>query len=281
MQEERRFRIIVTAALSMGVNLLYGAGHGVMGLLDGSAWLLVMAAYYALLGGMRFGAVWTEVRRGSETQAMRLSGGLLMALAVVLGASTFISLLQERETPHGTIVMITIAAFTFWKLTMAIVHTVQAHRSGTPVTKTIRSISLAGALASLMTMQRSMLVSFGEAGNEAEALTLNALTGGAVVLAVFLMGLNMLFDEKGFEKMAKSKLVQANRKIAGTVTDGFTKMTDAVVGGYKKIEEGVAGGYQKIEDAFVDRYLIREGESVEECKARLKQESAERETKQK
>ena len=59
--------------------------------------------------------------------------------------------------------------------------------------------------------------------------------------------------------MAKSKLVQANQKIA-----------DAVVGGYKKIENAVVGGYQKIEDGFVDRYLTHDGESVEEAKARLK-----------
>ncbi len=280
MQADRRFRIVVTAALSMAGNLLYGAGHAVLGLLSGSPWLLVMAAYYALLGVMRLGAVWTERRHASEMQVMRLCGGLLMALALVLGASTFISLWQDSAAPKGTIIMITIAAFTFWKLTMAIVHTVQAQQSGTPLTKTIRSISLAGALASLLTMQRSMLVSFPGDVTAAEALILNACTGGAVVLLVFLMGLNMLYDEKGFEMMAKSKLAQANQKIAGAATEGFTKIADAVVGGYKKVEDGVVGGYKKVEDAFVDRYLTREGETVEECRERLRREAAEREEKQ-
>lgn len=59
--------------------------------------------------------------------------------------------------------------------------------------------------------------------------------------------------------MAKSKLIQANKKIAEKVTDTFEKMEDAVVGGYKKIE-----------DAFVDRYLTNDGETVEEAKKRLK-----------
>lgn len=39
--------------------------------------------------------------------------------------------------------------------------------------------------------------------------------------------------------MAKSKLVQANEKIA-----------EAAVNGYKKIEGGVVGGYHRIEDAW-------------------------------
>jgi uroporphyrin-III C-methyltransferase len=87
---------------------------------------------------------------------------------------------------------------------------------------------------------------------------------------VFLMGLNMLFDEKGYEKMAKSKLMQANQRIAEAVVDGYKKVEGAVVGGYKKVEDTVVGAYTKIEDKFVDQYLTREGESVEEAKARLK-----------
>ena len=70
--------------------------------------------------------------------------------------------------------------------------------------------------------------------------------------------------------MAKSKLIEANQKIAKGVTEGFQKIEDAVVVGYKKIEQGVVDGYTKIEDKFVDQYLTREGETVEEAKARLK-----------
>lgn len=61
--------------------------------------------------------------------------------------------------------------------------------------------------------------------------------------------------------MAKSKLIKANEKIAEKVTATFGKLEDTVV-----------GGYTKIEDAFVDRYLTKEGESVEQAKARLKQQ---------
>lgn len=66
--------------------------------------------------------------------------------------------------------------------------------------------------------------------------------------------------------MAKSKLVQANEKIA-----------ENVVSGYKKIEEGVVGGFNKIADKFVDNFLTREGESVEDAKERLAAEQKARE----
>ena len=59
--------------------------------------------------------------------------------------------------------------------------------------------------------------------------------------------------------MAKSKFIEANEKIAEKVVDT-----------YKKIEDTVVSGYTKIEDAFVGHYLVKEGEGVEEAKARLK-----------
>lgn len=62
--------------------------------------------------------------------------------------------------------------------------------------------------------------------------------------------------------MAKSKIVKANEKISEKVT-----------GAYKKIEDSVVGTYTKIEDKFIDRYLTKDGETVEDAKKRLKEEN--------
>lgn len=100
--------------------------------------------------------------------------------------------------------------------------------------------------------------------------------------------------------MAKNKIVQANEKIAETVVegykkietkfneaflnedgtlktgkvgqaveDGYHKIEEGVVGGYKKIENTVVGGFAKMTDRFVDQFLTREGESVEDAKKRI------------
>lgn len=79
--------------------------------------------------------------------------------------------------------------------------------------------------------------------------------------------------------MAKSKLVKVNQKIEKGVVEGYKKIEDGVVSGYKKIEDGVVGGFQKISDKFVDNYLTKEGETVEEAKERLATEQRERENK--
>lgn len=60
--------------------------------------------------------------------------------------------------------------------------------------------------------------------------------------------------------MAKSKLIDINRKIEKVVIDG-----------YKKIEDNVVESYTKLEDKFVESYLIHDGEHIADAKKRLNQ----------
>jgi len=66
-----------------------------------------------------------------------------------------------------------------------------------------------------------------------------------------------------------SKFVEANEKIAQKVTEGYKKIEDGVVEGYKKIEDGVVTGFGKVTDKCVEVLFAKEGETVEEAKARL------------
>ena len=67
------------------------------------------------------------------------------------------------------------------------------------------------------------------------------------------------------------KLVEVGYKIiADGVTDGFAKIENGVVKGYKSIENGVVTGFNSVNDWFVSKLFQRKGETLEECKARLK-----------
>jgi hypothetical protein len=66
-----------------------------------------------------------------------------------------------------------------------------------------------------------------------------------------------------------SKFVQANEKIAQTVVAGYKKIENGVVGGYKKVESGVVEGFGKVVDKCVEALFAKDGESVEDAKARL------------
>lgn len=54
-----------------------------------------------------------------------------------------------------------------------------------------------------------------------------------------------------------------------------------IVEANEKIVEVVVDGYKKMEDGFVEKHLVREGETVEEAKARIKKEQEERDAQTK
>ena len=66
-----------------------------------------------------------------------------------------------------------------------------------------------------------------------------------------------------------AKIADQIEKIFQGVTEGYKKIEDGVVGGYKKIEDGAVGGFGKVVDKCVEVLFTKEGESVEDAKARL------------
>ena len=256
---------------SLAFNVAYALGNCMIGFLSPSWWFITVGAYYTVLAITRFSVL--QVRRkasgnyDTELFARRITGILLVVLSFCIVGVNILSAVKDRGAAFHKIVMITIATYTFTKITISIIGMVKAKRSASPALKTLRNISLADACVSVYTMQRSMLVSF--PGMEAaEIVLLNIFTGTAVWIAVLLLGINLIGGK--YTDMAKSKIGKANEKIAEAVTDGYKKIEKGVTEGYKKIERGVVGGYTKLEDKFVDAYLTKDGETVEEAKARLK-----------
>lgn len=193
---EQRFRMVLTAALGFLLNLLYALYHGMLGVIGMSVWLITMCAYYTVLGTMRLSAVLCERRGGAEASddteyfVMKMSGVLLVLLSLVLAAVNYISLSQNITAKYGEITMITIAAYTFYKITMAVIRAMRQRKNPSPLLAVIRTISYAEVAASVLTLQRSMLVSFG-AIDSAKVRLMNALTGAGICLFVLMLGIFM------------------------------------------------------------------------------------------
>ncbi len=280
----RLLKIIKSPYVRLAVNTAYAVGSCMIGFLYRSWWFITIGSYYAVLATTRFAVL--KITRtahenyNAELSARKFTGYLLIALSVCIAGVNVLSTIKDRSSVFHKITMIAIALYAFAKITIAVVSMVKARHSGCHMTKTLRNISLADACVSLYSMQRSMLVSFPGMGSN-DIVLLNILTGTAVFIIVLFLGINLIGGKK--ITMAKSKIVKANEKIAGAVTDGYKKIEKGVTGGYKKIEKGVVDGYKKIEkgvvdgykkieDKFVEAYLVRDGETVEEAKARLKKE---------
>ncbi len=199
---DQRYRIILTATLSLLLNLSYAVYHGALGIMGRSWWFIALCAYYIILGMTRFSAVLCERQNNSaptidtEYFVLSISGVLLLLLSCVLAGVNYMSLQENIATKYGEITMITIATYTFGKLTMAIIRVVKHRRDPSPLLAAIRRIGYAEAAVSVLTLQRSMLVSFGEM-EASKIYLMNALTGAGVYLFIFILGILMIKESRG------------------------------------------------------------------------------------
>lgn len=191
-----RERTVLMTALGLVINLIYGLGNGVMGFMSGSLWLITMSAYYLIISVMRFSVVSFERKNPSgsmenELFAELFSGCMFIVLGIVVSGTTVLAIKQNIGTKYHEIIMITIATYTFTKITFAIMNLCKCRKYNSPLLTTIRNISLADAAVSIFSMQRSMLVSFGEI-EQSSARILNILTGTAVSIIVIILGINLI-----------------------------------------------------------------------------------------
>lgn len=208
---DQRYRIILFAAAAFVFNLFYALYHCILGIMNSSLWFISLCAFYGILATTRFSAVLCECNHHKlsaddiELFVMKLCGVLLVVLGIVLATVNYISLAQNIATKYEAIIMITIATYTFYKITMAIVKAIKQHKNPSPLLTTIQNISYAEVSASILTLQRSMLVSFGSMDNK-QICVMNAMTGAAVCLFVLTLGLSMITKSKKERNLNNGKI---------------------------------------------------------------------------
>lgn len=206
----KRNRIIFTAAVILILNIAYAVYNGVLGFIYSSLWFLTLSAYYIILSVMRFAAVSYEHKNNlditvkPEEFVMRFTGVMLMILSLVLLGSVYYSISHEVAKANGKIVMITIASYTFYKVIIAFVNAGKIAKHRSPLLTTIRNIACADAAASIMSLQRSMLISF-KGMSLSKIKLMNTITGSFVCLFIFILGLIMITGKLGGKRNGKIK----------------------------------------------------------------------------
>ena len=200
--EDYRFRTVLTTMPSFVINVAYTIYNGVIGVMNQSAWFITMAVYYSLLGIMRYCAVHTERKisrmedqkliRKKEMAVIKTDGILLLLLNLALSGVVLLTIAKGRAKAYSEIIAISIAAYTFYKITMAVINMVKVRKMQSPILITIRNIGVADALVSMLTLQMIMLVSFqGTDGLNADRM--NGITGLAVCLLISALGISMIY----------------------------------------------------------------------------------------
>ncbi|MBE5756350.1 MAG: hypothetical protein E7342_00980 [Clostridiales bacterium] len=159
LKKDRLVRIKFFTSLSFAFNFIYALFNFIVGIYLRSYWFITIGAYFFVLGFMRSFSIISIIRK-KDKNLNKIIGFLLIFLIIILVAMMALSDMFDVIKPLNEIIMISIATFTTAKTVIAILNTVKAKRL-TVSYLAIRNLSLVSASFSILSMQRSMLVSFG------------------------------------------------------------------------------------------------------------------------
>lgn len=206
------YRKLVFAIASFILNVLYALAHAVFAVLSRSTWLGALAVYYTALSAIRGGAVSvggkTRGKTSNEVKFRQINsyircGAYLVLLNFALSGALVLTVIQNRGFAYAGILIYVMATYTFFKLTMSIIHIIKLRKSDDFSVKAINNIGFANALVSITALQTAMFAAFSP---EVNVRLPNALTGGAVSLLIIALGIYMIISGKSARKKLKSEI---------------------------------------------------------------------------
>lgn len=200
LMENYRFRTIVFSVLSFIIHIGYAIFGGVLAILSSSIWFGALSIYYLLLSFMRFYILYQQYKLDPLSQeydklkikAYQRCGIHLLVLDCILGIAIIQMIFSQKGFQYAGIMIYAAAAYTFYKVTMSILHLKKARKLQDPLIQSLRNINLTNALVSLLGLQTALLTEFGSETTPTLISIFNAVTGTTVILLAISLGLYMI-----------------------------------------------------------------------------------------
>ena len=194
IKQDRLFRIKMFLRLSVLCNIGYSIFLFVIGQIYSSKWFFVMSIYYELLSIAR-GFIFLQTNSTkdlvSRVKSMRICGIFLFFINLVVSIMIFLLIFGGHSVKHHEITVITLAAYTFFTLTVAIISSIRFIKENNYIYTCIKIISLVSASVSMITLTNTMLATFGEAEDRLKMIILPILSTFVsifiIVCAIFLI----------------------------------------------------------------------------------------------
>ena len=198
-QEDPRLRINVSLYRSLIWNATYALFQLWLGYVHHTFWFFSLGAYYICLGVMRFFLL-RHTRRYALREQMkreliryRACGWIFLLMNLALALIIFFMVYWNRTFQHHMITAIAMAAYTFTALTSAIISVVKYRKYQSPVFSASKAISFASALVSMLTLESTMLTTFGDGTmTDSAQKWMLAATGGTISVIIVLIALYMI-----------------------------------------------------------------------------------------
>ena len=199
------YRTIVFSVVSFVLNVAYISLILVMAIMSKTAWYFTITVYYIILAFMKGNIFHSKRKYGTEVKeakAFRFTGIMFVVMTVVFSGVMILIYKANHYFEYAGLLIYAVAAFTFYKLTLAIINIFKAKKHNDLYIQNIRNINLANALISIIILQVAMFQAFAPEYNLGFA---NALTGAGMSAIILVIGIFMIIK-------ANKKLKELNAK---------------------------------------------------------------------
>ena len=193
-----QLRINISLYGSLIWNVAFAIFQLGLGFYHKSFWFYSMFAYYIMLGVMRFFLVkhTRKYKANEETQIeikkSIICGYLLIAMNLALAVIVFFMVYWNRTFYHHMITTIALATCTFFTFTFAIINLVKYRKYKSPVYSSAKTINLIAGAVSMLTLESTMLTTFGTTESPLFGQIMLSLTGVAVIGFAITMSVIMI-----------------------------------------------------------------------------------------
>lgn len=199
LRTDLRLRTNVTLVCQVLWNSVYSTIQLALGIHHQSPWFYSLSAYYAALAFMRLFLVQHTLRyqpgekRRQELLLYLACGWIFLLVNLALSGMLLYMIRENYTLRHNEITSIAMAAYTFTSMSFAIVNALRFRRYHSPAMSAAKTISLATACVSMLTLENTLLTTFSSADMAPQTKTLFlGLSGGAVSIFIIAMALYML-----------------------------------------------------------------------------------------
>ena len=190
------FRIKLLLLLSLIFDAVYSVFLFLIGRSNASWWFLVMPLYYGLLFFVRmfiFSMISNERKPLKGLRVMRLCGIFLLFINLAVAFMMLVLIRENEGKVYNEIIVIALAAYTFFALTLAIIESVGQFRRQNYIYFCAKLMNLICASVSMTTLTDIMLSTFGDGDMQLRHAILPLL---CVAVSIFIVLSAMLMIRK-------------------------------------------------------------------------------------
>lgn len=210
-QDDDRLRVNVSLYGSLAGNVAYAVFQLWLGFYHHTFWFYSLAGYYLSLAVMRFflvrytGSHTPGENMRDELKKYRACGWVFLVMNLSLALIIFFMVYWNRTFYHHEITTIMMAAYTFAAFAAAITSLIKYRKYHSPVYSASKAISLAAACVSMLTLESTMLTTWGQGDDPTFRRIMLAATGAVISLFIVAMAIYMIATGTRALKSQKKK----------------------------------------------------------------------------